>query len=34
VSKTPISQQPPWAPRPHFVLSDSNDAEVERRFAG
>jgi hypothetical protein len=34
VSKTPTSQQPPWAPRPHFVLSDSKEAEVERRFAG
>jgi hypothetical protein len=34
VSKTPTSQQPPVAPRPHFVVSDSNVADVERRFAG
>jgi hypothetical protein len=28
------SQQPPRAPNPHFVVSDWNDADVERRFAG
>jgi len=34
VSKTLTSQQPPRAPKPHFVISGSNDADVERRFAG
>jgi hypothetical protein len=34
VSKTLTSQQPPRAPKPHFVLSGSNDADVERRFVG
>jgi len=34
VSKTLTFQQPPRAPSPHFVESGSNDAEVERRFAG
>ena len=33
VSKTLTVQQPPCAPRPHFVESDSKDAEVDRRFA-
>jgi hypothetical protein len=34
VSKTLTAQQPPRAPSPHFVESDSNDADVERRLAG
>jgi hypothetical protein len=34
LSKTLTFQHPPRAPRPHFVESDSNDAEVDRRFAG
>jgi hypothetical protein len=34
LSKTPTSQQPPVAPKPHFVESASNVACVERRFAG
>jgi hypothetical protein len=34
VSKTLTSQQPPLAAKPHFEESDSNDADVDRRFAG
>jgi hypothetical protein len=34
LSKTLTVQQPPSAPKPHFVESLSYDAEVERRFAG
>jgi hypothetical protein len=34
VSKTLTLQQPPLAAKPHLDESDSNDAEVERRFAG
>jgi hypothetical protein len=34
VSKTLTSQQPPVAAKPHFDESDSNDADVDLRFAG
>jgi hypothetical protein len=33
-SKTLTFQQPPRAAKPHFDESDSNDADVDRRFAG
>jgi hypothetical protein len=34
VSKTLTVQQPPFAANPHFDESDSNDADVDLRFAG
>jgi hypothetical protein len=34
VSKTLTSQQPPFAAKPHFDESDSNDADVDRRLSG
>jgi hypothetical protein len=34
VSKTLTFQQPPLAASPHLVVSDSKEAEVDRRFAG
>jgi hypothetical protein len=34
VSKTLTSQQPPFAAKPHFEVSDSNEADVDLRFAG
>jgi len=34
VSKTLTFQQPPRAAKPHLLESGSNDADVDRRFAG